>query len=219
MSATMTNNNIHPQAKEVGKELLNIGAVQINVANPFTWVSGIQSPIYCNNRIILSHVDVRKRIVDFFISAIENEYPDVEIIAGVATGGMPFAALIADRMNLPFIYVRQAPKEHGLMKQVEGDFNQGDKVVLIEDHISTGGSSLKAIKGLKDAGLELLCLMSIMTYSFKVANQSFEENDVNYLSLCDLDTVLNVLYDNGKLSDQDKTSVISFKQNPEKWGK
>ena len=139
-----------PYARDVAKELLHLGSVSFNVDSPYTWVSGIKSPVYCDNRKIYSDVRVRRKVVRAFQNLIEDQFPDVEIIAGVATGGIPCGILIAENMNLPFIYVRQAPKEHGLMRQVEGSFTAGDKVVLIEDLISTGGSSLKAIQGLRN---------------------------------------------------------------------
>ena len=214
---TPSQRNISPQAKEVGKELLNLEAVQINVEEPFTWVSGIQSPIYCDNRKIASDVKARKEIVKFFKNLIESKFPEVDIIAGVATGGIPMGILIADAMNLPFIYVRQEPKKHGLMKQVEGDFKRGDKIVLIEDHVSTGGSSLKAIKGLENEELELLSLISIMTYGFKSAEDLFlQEGIINY-TLCDLDTIVDVSLNMGRISPQQKESILKFKENPENW--
>lgn len=210
-------NRVSSEAREVGSALLALGAVKIDVNSPFTWVSGIKSPIYCDNRKIPSDVAVRKEMVKFFRNLIEERFPGVEVIAGVATGGIPLGILVADSMGLPFIYVRQAPKEHGLKKQVEGDFKPGAKVVLIEDHISTGGSSLKAIRGLRNEGLELLALISIMTYNFKAAQELFESEDVNYLSLCDLDNVVEVALETGKITEAEKNSVLTFRDDPQSW--
>lgn len=204
-------------AEQVGINLLEIGAVQINVDNPFTWVSGIKSPIYCDNRKIPSDVSVRKKMVQYFVNLIRKEFSEVDVIAGVATGGIPLGILIAQELDLPFIYVRQEPKQHGLMKQVEGDYNEGDKVVLIEDHVSTGGSSLKAIKGLENEGLELLSLVSIMTYGFDSANERFTDNNINHYSLCDLDTIVDVSLRMGMISKDQKKSLKDFQADPQNW--
>ena len=204
-------------ATEVAKNLLALGAIEFNVESPYVWVSGIKSPVYCDNRKINSDVQVRNNILNFFIEHINSEYPDVEVIAGVATGGMPLGVLIADRLNLPFVYVRQAPKAHGLMRQVEGAYKKGQKVVLIEDHVSTGGSSLKAINGLIEAELELLSLVSIMSYGFDSALINFEENNVNNCSLCDLDAIVDVAKDQGRISEQEKESILRFRDNPKEW--
>lgn len=210
---------ISSSSKEIAKNLLDIGAIQINVKTPFTWVSGIKSPIYCDNRKINSNVEVRKNAVNAFISIIEKHFHEVKIIAGVATGGIPLGVLIADRMNLPFIYVRQEQKKYGLMKQVEGDCKVGDKVVLIEDLISTGSSSLKAVRGLRNAELNLLGLISIMTYNFDKAIDLFKKENVNHFSLCDLDTILEVALDRGSINSIDRDSILSFRSSPETWVK
>lgn len=156
-------------------------------------------------------------MADIFVKVIKEYYPSVEVIAGVATGGIPMGVLIADRMKLPFIYVRQEKKGHGLEKQVEGAFKENDKVVLIEDHISTGGSSLKAVQGLRDAGLNMLALVSIMTYGFAKATYTFKENDVAFLSLCDLSTTLEVAHESGKLDAEDRNAISLFRENPSSW--
>ena len=204
-------------ARKVAHELIAISAIQLNVDKPFTWVSGIQSPVYCDNRKITSYVTSRNILVDAFVSLISRHFPDVEVIAGVATGGIPMGILIADRMKLPFIYVRQEPKEHGLMRQVEGDYNDGAKVVLIEDHVSTGGSSLKAANGLLNAGLHVLALISIMTYNFHQAKELFKQNGIPHYSLSDLDTALETALAEGQLSQEAVTSVLSFRDDPKSW--
>ena len=218
MKETILSSKVSPFAEEVAKRLLDIGAIQFNLNTPFTWVSGIKSPVYCDNRKVTSDVEVRKFVVDSFVSLIKKDFPGTQIIAGVATGGMALGALIADRLNLPFIYVRQAPKEHGLKRQVEGAYEKGAKVVLIEDHISTGGSSFNAVQGLRNEELDMLALLSIMTYGFKKAQDLFSENDVNHISLCDLDTAIRVAGSEGKISPEEKKSILEFKANPNGWG-
>jgi orotate phosphoribosyltransferase len=198
-------------SQTLANDLLDIGAVQFNVANPFTWVSGIKSPVYCDNRKINSHVEVRDRTVNAFCSLIREQFGGVELIAGVATGGMPLGALIADRLGLPFVYVRQERKSHGLMKQVEGECSAGQKVVLIEDHISTGGSSLKAIQGVRDENLDLLALVSVMTYNFEKAAKAFADANVRFESLCNLDIVANVARQRGSISGSDLDEIITFR--------
>lgn len=206
-------------AKVVAHELLSISAIQLNVDNPFTWVSGIKSPVYCDNRRVNSHVHTRNIIADSFVKIIGQHFHNVDIIAGVATGGIPMGILIAERLKLPFIYVRQEPKEHGLMRQVEGDFEVGSNVVLIEDHVSTGGSSLKAADGLLKEDLNLLALISIMTYNFKQALNLFKEHQINHYSLSDLDTTLDQALSEGILSIEQVNNILSFREDPKSWKK
>ena len=204
-------------SKEVAKKLLDIGVIKLNVSDPFTWTSGIKAPIYCDNRIINSNVEVRNLVVKAFVEIIQDKFPQVEKIAGIVTGGVPFGVLIADRMNLPFIYVRQKSKEHGLQKQVEGSYDAGEKVVLIEDHISTGGSSLNAVHGVRDAGLDILGLVSIMTYGFEIASNNFKQENVTHFSICNLDTVLEVAGQLKVITDDEKQSILVFRQDPHRW--
>lgn len=208
---------ISEDAKQLASGLLKIGAVKFNMDSPFTWVSGIKSPIYCDNRMINSHVDVRKEVIAAFAREIKRRYANVEVIAGVATGGISFASLIAGMLDLPMIYVREKAKEHGMMKQIEGEVPEGSRVVLIEDHISTGGSSLKAATAIKNAGLELLGLISIMQYGFDVARARFQEENVAFSSLCDLDTVVEVAVDKGILTKADRDSITTFRKDPAGW--
>lgn len=204
-------------ARKIAQELLSIDAVKLNVENPFTWVSGIQSPVYCDNRVINSFVSSRSVVADSFVQVIRNNFPDVDIIAGVATGGIPQGILIAERLNLPFVYVRQAPKGHGTMQQVEGYFKEGANVLLIEDHVSTGGSSLKAVEGLWNAKLNLIALMSIMTYNFKAAIELFRSHDIHHYSLSDLDTVLEIAAEKNLLSQERIESILAFRNDPKSW--
>ncbi len=208
---------ILPSSKLVAQDLLNLRAVQFNVKEPFTWVSGIKSPVYCDNRVVISDVEVRKKVLASFIQLINEQFKDVQIIAGVATGGIPMGVLIADRMNLPFVYVRQAPKEHGLKRQVEGSYTSGSNVVVIEDHISTGSSSFKAIHGLRNEGLNVLGLVSIMTYGFKASVDLFNSEMVRHYSLCDLDTMLEVALENNLINSNEKESILAFRDSPDKW--
>jgi orotate phosphoribosyltransferase len=206
-------------SKEIAASLLEIGAVKFNLKDLFKWTSGIESPIYCDNRIINSKVAVRDNVVDAFTNLISIRFstkPD--IIAGVATGGMPYGAIIASRMNLPFVYVRSERKAHGLRKAVEGDWKKGDKVVLIEDHISTGISSIRAVEFLREEGLELICLLSIMTYRFKEAEDAFKRDNICFGSICNLDTILEVALNDGKLTQPEVDSILEFREDPKNWG-
>ncbi len=204
---------------QIAKYLLEIEAVKFNVTTPFTWTSGIKSPIYCDNRIINSKVKVRDAVVAEFNDIILRIFPEVEIIAGVALGGISYGALVADRLKLPFIYVREARKEYGLMKLVEGEeeFKKGAKVVLIEDHISTGKSSMNAVKGLREKGLEIICLISIMTYSFKEAEELYNKENITYTSLCNLDKIIDVALQEGKITNQEKDIILQFRESPLNW--
>src|SRR5512133_2388604 len=163
--------------------LLQINAIKLQPSNPFTWASGWKSPIYCDNRKTLSFPEVRSYIRDSFSELVRNLYPDAGLIAGVATGAIAHGALAADKLGLPFIYVRSGAKEHGLGNQIEGYFTTGQKVVVIEDLISTGGSSLSAVKALKEAGCEVLGMVAIFTYEFKKATDAFTAGKCNLSTL------------------------------------
>lgn len=207
-------------SKSIAESLLKIGAVKFNVEEPFKWTSGIKSPIYCDNRIINSQVLVRDAVISEFSNIIsENFIPETDIIAGVATGGIPYGVLAADRLKLPFIYVREKRKEHGLKKKVEGEYNPGNKVVLIEDHISTGLSSMRAIEGLREEGLELICLLSIMTYGFKEAEDLYAKENIIHSSICNLDTILEVAEEKGILTPDNVQTILDFRRSPEDWDK
>jgi orotate phosphoribosyltransferase len=208
---------ISAHAADVAHELLRLEAVAFNVEKPFTWASGLKSPIYCDNRLVLTDLEARATILAAFVGFIRSQYPTVEVIGGVATGGIPMGAWVAHVLNLPFIYVRSEAKAHGLGKQVEGGFRKGDRVVLIEDLISTGGSSMKAVNGIRNEGLELLGLVSIMTYRFQKADALFAENQVEQSSLCDLDTILTVAKEEGTISPERADSIRAFRDNPEAW--
>ncbi len=199
-------------SKQIAKFLLKIGAVKFNVSEGFIWASGIRSPIYCDNRIINSKVEVRDAVINAFTDIISNKYLNkTDIIAAVATGGIAYGILAADRLKLPFIYVREERKQHGLMKLIEGEYQEGDRVVLIEDNISTGSSSLKAIKALQDAGLEVVCLLSIMTYGFKTAEDSYASKNIKHESICNLNVILEVAQQEGIINSHDRDTILQFR--------
>jgi orotate phosphoribosyltransferase len=204
-------------APKLAQDLLDIEVVKLNFKEPFTWVSGVKSPIYCDNRIINSYVTVRDKVADAFVELIKKEFKEVEIIAGVATGGIPMGVLAADRLKLPFIYARQAKKEYGMGKQVEGVFKAGNKVVLVEDHVSTGSSSMKVVDILKEEGIEVLGIVSVMTYKFKRATELFEAAQLTNFSLCDLDAIAETATGNGSISPEQAQSLMVFRENPAAW--
>jgi len=215
-SVTMT---VIPSRK-IAKFLLEIGAIKFNIHNPFIWTSGIQSPIYCDNRIINSKVHVRDAVIAELSGIVAKNFLSDKndiIIAGVVTGGITYGVLIADRLKLPFIYVRAERKEHGLKKIIEGDFNPGAKVVLIEDHISTGISSRRAVESLRAEGAEVVCLLSIMTYGFKTTQEEYKKENIPHASICDLDTVLEVAEEEGILSPDDVKTILRFRESPKDW--
>ena len=165
---------MNDSAKQIAGSLLQIKAIKLNPTNHFTWASGWYSPIYCDNRKILSYPAVRKQVYEAFAALIAEKYPQAEVLAGVATGAIAHGALVAEKMGKPFIYVRSAPKSHGLTNQVEGEVKPGAKVVVIEDLVSTGGSSLSAVEALQKAGCEVLGMVAIFTYGFPAAEQNFD---------------------------------------------
>jgi orotate phosphoribosyltransferase len=206
-------------SKEIARYLLQIGAVKFDLDRLFTWTSGIRSPIYCDNRIINSKVEVRSMVIAEFSDVIlKNFIAETDLIAGVATGGIPYGALIADRLRLPFVYVRSERKEHGTKKVVEGYFEPRQRTVLIEDHISTGISSIRAANHLREEGLELLGLISIMTYGFREAENAFRENNIPFGSICNLDTVLEVARETNKLTKEQVNTILEFRESPRTWG-
>ena len=206
-------------AREIAEYLLEIKAVVLNPQQPFTWASGIISPIYCDNRKTLSYPKVRTFIKTAFAEIISEEFKDAEAIAGVATAGIPHGALVADVLNLPFIYVRDKPKGHGLENQIEGKLDKGQKVVVIEDLISTGGSSLKAVEALRNAGADVLGLGAIVTYGFERSVKAFEEANCKVFTLSDYESLLDKAIENDYAKPEDKAELIKWYKDPEAWGK
>ncbi len=189
--------------ESIANKLLDIGAVFLRPNDMFTWASGIKSPIYCDNRLTLSYPEVRNLIRDSFVELIKKEYPQVQAIAGVATAGIPHASLIANELNLPMIYVRADAKSHGRENQIEGKLAAGTKVLVIEDLISTGGSSLKAVTTLKEASLDVLGLVAIFTYNLQKAKNNFKEANVLYHTLSNYETLIEVALKRGDIQTND----------------
>lgn len=208
------NNSI---AREVAQHLLEIKAVVLNVQQPFTWASGIKSPIYCDNRKTLSFPKVRNFIKQSFAEIIAGEFKNVEVIAGVATAGIPHGALVADALNLPFVYVRDKAKGHGLENQIEGKLEKGQRVVVIEDLISTGGSSLKAVESLRSAGAEVIGLGAIFTYDFAKAEQAFKEKNCPYFTLSDYNYLSEKALENDYIKKEELSALKEWRESPETW--
>jgi orotate phosphoribosyltransferase len=187
-------------AEELALKLLQINAIKLNATNYFTWASGIKSPIYCDNRQTLAFPEVRNLICSGFSNFVREKYPQAEYIAGVATGAIAHGMLVADRLGLPYIYVRPKPKEHGLANQIEGIIDPGKKVVVIEDLISTGGSSLKAVEALRTAGYEVLGLTAIFSYGFNTAKKAFLEANCPFDVLSNYDILISVAVNHGYIN-------------------
>jgi len=204
-------------AFEVAAELLEIEAIKINHKIPFTWSSGWKSPIYCDNRLALSYPSIRLKIKKYLAEAVRLNYPDVECIAGVATAGIAQGALVADELNLPFVYVRPKPKEHGMGNLIEGKIVKGQKVVLIEDLISTGGSSLKAAQAMRDEGFKVIGMVAIFTYGFTAAEKNFQEANIPLTCLSDFNHLLQQAVKNNYLDEDQLIYVKSWRLDPANW--
>ena len=204
-------------AIKLAQHLLQIKAIQIQTPNPFHWASGWLSPIYCDNRKTLSHPNIRNFIKRELSEIIRVKYSDVEIIAGVATGAIAAGALIADHLDLPFIYVRSASKGHGLGNQVEGDLSVGKKVVVVEDLVSTGMSSLNAVDALRNAGMDVLGMVSIFNYGFDVARESFEAKKCPLFSLGDYDHLLKLALEENYVKEVEMEALRQWRRDPANW--
>lgn len=203
--------------QKVAETLLEIGAVSLNPNNPFVWTSGIKSPIYCDNRLILGYPEIRKEIAKGLCSLITEHFPDVEIIAGTATAGIPHAAWVSELLHVPMCYVRSSTKGHGKKNQIEGPIKSGKKVVVIEDLISTGKSSILAANVLKEAGCQVLGIVSIFTYELSEATNLCQEAEVPYYSLSNFSTLIATAVDKGYLTKDDMSSVLKWRENPKQW--
>lgn len=203
--------------KGVAEKLLQTGAVQLRPNEPYTWASGWKSPIYCDNRKILSYPYVRDYIKSEMCNVIFEKYPEADLIAGVATAGIAWGAMAADQLKLPFIYVRPKPKEHGLGNQIEGFFETDQKTVVVEDLISTGKSSLQVIDVLRKAGLQILGMVSIFSYGFDEADKNFAEAGVKYQSLTDYSTLINIGLEKGKIQSAAETLLLQWRKDPANW--
>lgn len=205
--------------KEIARDLLKIKAVFLSPDKPFTWASGIKSPIYCDNRLTLSYPEIRNKIANGMTKIIEERFPQCEIVMGTATAGIPHATLAAFLLNKPCGYVRGKAKDHGRNNQIEGKAAPGQKVVLIEDLISTGGSSLEAVEALRDAGLEVLGVISIFTYGMQKAKDSFNNKNCEAISLVTFDELIECAIEEEYISKEDSNKLFEFMKNPsdESW--
>ena len=198
--------------------LLQIKAIKLDNANPFTWASGLRSPIYCDNRVTLSFPKVRTYMRQQFVKAIQEEFGDVDVIVGVATGGIAQGALIAQELGLPFAYVRSQSKGHGLENLIEGVVEAGQSAVVVEDLISTGGSSLKAVKALREANCNVKGMVAIFTYKLKAALDNFEKEKCKLITLADYDILVKQAVEKDFIKDSDMQSLIEWREHPKKWG-
>ena len=206
-------------AGKVAQMLLQIEAIKLRANNPFTWSSGWKSPIYCDNRLSLSYPDIRTAIKEGLVQVIRENFAAAEAIAGVATAGIPQGALVAEAMQLPFAYVRPKPKDHGMENLIEGRVSKGQKVVVIEDLVSTGGSSLKAVEALRKEGAHVLGMVSIFNYGFDIATRNFHDADVSLVSLSDFSHLLTIAVENNYISESDLVSLKSWRVDPSNWKK
>lgn len=204
-------------AAEVAKKLLEIQAIRLQPEKPFTWASGWKSPIYCDNRLSLSFPEVRTLIKESLIEAVQHYFPTVEAIAGVATAGIPQGALLANDLSLPFLYVRSKPKGHGMENTIEGKVVPNQKVVVVEDLISTGGSSLKAVEDLRNAGFEVLGMVAIFSYGFEVADKNFSEAGVPLVCLSNYDALLPQAVEQNYIDESTLNSLADWRKNPSTW--
>jgi orotate phosphoribosyltransferase len=205
--------------KVIAEKLLTINAVALKPNEPFTWTSGLRSPIYCDNRLTLSYPEVRKEIAQGLQSIILEKYPAAEVIAGTATAGIPHAAWVSDLLNLPMCYVRSKAKGHGKGNQIEGKVEKGQKVVVVEDLISTGGSVITAVQALREAGCEVLGVVSIFTYGLEKGKEAFEQEDIQSESLTDFTNLVEVAIEMGYISKNDQESLLSWSDAPAEWSK
>lgn len=204
-------------AQKTAESLLQINAIKLNPKNPFIWASGWNSPIYCDNRITLSFPEIRKFLQEEFAKNITQKYPDVQVIAGVATGAIGIGLLVAEALNLPFVYVRPEPKKHGRKNQIEGHLEPGKKVVVIEDLISTGKSSLQAVEALKENQAVILGMAAIFTYEFEVAQENFKQAGIELTTLSNYSNLLQAAVNQKYISDSDLDTLVQWRVNPSQW--
>jgi orotate phosphoribosyltransferase len=205
-------------AKQVAEYLLQIKAIKLEPTNPFTWASGWKSPIYCDNRKTLSFPEVRTYIKKAFAEVVKEKYPEVEVIAGVATGAIAQGALVAEEMNKPMVYIRSSAKAHGMTNMIEGEIKPGQKVVVIEDLISTGGSSLKAVNALREAGCEVLGMVAIFTYGFQTAVDNFTNAECKLDTLSDYNIMIDRAQEIGYVKAEDVDQLKEWRKDPASWG-
>ena len=204
-------------ANAISEHLLQIKAVKLNVSNPFVWASGMKSPIYTDNRKVLSFPKVRTFVRQQFVDIIQEEYGSVDLIAGVATGAIAHGVLVAQEMGLPFVYIRSSQKKHGLENKIEGQFESGQRVVVIEDLISTGKSSLDAVEALRSVGCDVRGMVAIFSYNLEKAKENFKKAKCKLFTLSDYNILVEYAENNNYISDIDLKSLAQWRKNPEKW--
>jgi len=203
--------------KAIAEKLLQINAIKLNVHQPFKWASGWKSPIYCDNRKVLSFPYIRDFIKSEMCNLVFQEFIGADLLAGVATAGIAWGAMAADQLKLPFIYVRPKPKEHGLGNQVEGYFGKGQKTVVIEDLVSTGKSSLQVVDVLRESGLDVIGMVSIFTYGFDVAEEAFKSAGITFRSLTNYQTLIALATEKGTVKQEDETILLNWRKDPANW--
>lgn len=203
--------------KAVAEKLLQINAIKLNPLQPFTWASGWKSPIYCDNRKVLSFPYIRDFVKSEMCNVLFSEFPEAGMLAGVATAGIAWGAMAADQLKLPYIYVRPKPKEHGLGNQIEGFYEKGQKVVVIEDLVSTGKSSLQVVDVLKEAGLEVVGMVAIFTYQFPVAAAAFEKYGLPFKALTNFPVLIELAIEKGIVSAENQDAILKWRENPAAW--
>jgi orotate phosphoribosyltransferase len=215
----MSTVNLEQLPKVIAGHLLEIGAVALRPNEPFTWTSGLKSPIYCDNRLTMSFPEVRELIAEGFAAVIRERYPDTEVIAGTATAGIPHAAWVAQKLNLPMAYIRDKAKGHGKQNQIEGRIEPGQKVIVIEDLISTGGSSLKAALAVREAGAHVNGVLAIFTYQFQTALDAFAAEHIALDTLSNYTELIGAAAELGKVREEDVALLQSWRQDPQSFGK
>jgi len=205
--------------QKIAQSLLQIKAIKLQPANPFTWASGWKSPIYCDNRKTLSYPEIRDLLKENFAQVVTEKFGKPDFIAGVATGAIAIGALVADALNLPFVYVRPKPKEHGLGNQIEGEIPEGKKVVVIEDLVSTGKSSLKAVEALRNQNIKVIGMVAVFTYGLKIAENNFKEANVPLKTLSNYNQLIQFALQTGYIKESDLETLNQWRENPEAWGK
>lgn len=203
--------------KEIAKDLLKIQAVKLSPNEPFTWASGIKSPIYCDNRLTISYPKIRTAIAKGIAELISERYPKVEVIAGTATAGIPHAAWIAAELDLPLVYVRSKPKDHGRGKQIEGVLHPGAKTVVIDDLLSTGGSVLKAVKAAQNEGADVLGVGAIFSYQLQAIVDNFSQADLSYFTLTNYSELLEAAVETNYISTTERAALEKWRHDPENW--
>jgi orotate phosphoribosyltransferase len=205
--------------KTIAEKLLQSKAIRLNVQEPFTWASGWKSPIYCDNRRVLSFPYTRDFIKSELCNVIFEQFPEADAIAGVATAGIAWGAMAADQLKMPFLYVRPKPKEHGLGNQIEGFYESDQKILVVEDLISTGKSSLQVVEVLRAAGLQVIGMVSIFNYGFDVANEAFEKAQVPFQSLTNYNALIHLAIEKGVVTSDQEEHLMEWRKNPSAWGR